>query len=94
MDYILEHTDVPKTVHRPYLRPRKYPFHAMQPGMRFFVPDAKPGTLMSLASATGKRLGWKFVTRKLHMRLVGGKWEQCSADDKGAKLGVAVYRVA
>ena len=94
MYYILEHADVPQKVRASYPRPRKYPFYEMQPGMRFFAPDANPGTLMSLASAYGKRLGCKFVTRKLHMRLVGGRWEQCAAGEKGAKFGVAVYRIS
>ena len=62
--------------------------------MMFFAPGAKPNTMMSLASSTGKRLGWSFQTRQLYMRLVSGAWKQCEATDKGAQFGVAVYRVA
>jgi hypothetical protein len=92
MDYVLQHAEVPKVSRRVNPRPRKYPFHDMQPGMMFFTPGAKPSTMMSLASATGKRLGWTFQTRQLHMRLVKGRWLPCPPDTEGATFGVAVYR--
>lgn len=94
MTYILQEAVVPKPV-RTVSRPRKYPFHDMKPGMMFFTPGAKPSTMMSLASATGKRLAWVFQTRQLWMRQdKTGKWTQCDPTDKGGVLGVAVYRTA
>lgn len=94
MDYVLQEATVPKPV-RSASRPRKYPFHDMQPGMMFFTPKAKPATMMSLASATGKRLGWTFQTRQLWMKQdAKGKWTQCEQTTKGAAFGVAVYRTA
>jgi len=94
MDYVLQVAEVPKISRRATLRPRKYPFHDMQPGMMFFTPGVKPSTMMSLASATGKRLGWTFQTRQLHMRLVKGVWKPCPAEAPDAVFGVAVYRTA
>ena len=91
MEYALQTADVPKPM-RVTPRPRKYPFHNMNPGQMFFVPGAKPNTMMSLASATGKRLGWTFVTRQQWMKQVKGKWLACEAGEKGAEFGVAVYR--
>lgn len=93
MNYVLQDAEVPKPV-RTSARPRKYPFHEMEPGKMFFAPGAKPSTMMSLASATGKRLGWTFQTRQLNMRLVKGQWKQCTSGDPGAQFGVAVYRTA
>ena len=93
MEYQLQTGDVPKPV-RLTPRPRKYPFHEMTPGMFFFAPGAKPNTMMSLASATGKRLGWTFQTRQQWMRTVKGAWTACESTDKGAQFGVAVYRTA
>jgi hypothetical protein len=94
MSFALQNTDLSETL--PPARARKYPFHEMEPGMMFFVPgpSPKPNTVMSLASATGKRLGVTFMTRQLHMKNVGGVWEQCQEKDKGAVRGVAVIRTA
>lgn len=94
MDYVLQNAEVPKVSRKGASRPRKYPFHDMKPGMMFFTPNTKPSTMMSLASATGRRLGWTFRTRQLHMRLDKGKWVQCEPDAKGAQFGIAVYRTA
>ncbi len=91
MDYIVQTGEVPKSV-RTASRPRKYPFHDLQPGEFFFTPGAKPSTMMSLASSTGKRLKRTYQTRQLHMKLVKGRWMQVDAKEKGAQFGVAVYR--
>jgi hypothetical protein len=96
MDYILQDApEVPEpTVRRNHReRTRKFPFHAMRVRTMFFAPGAKPSTMMSLACATGKRLGFKFKTRKQYMRLVDAKWVACAEGDDGATLGVGVYRV-
>lgn len=82
----------------PPARTRKYPFHAMEPGTMFFVPGPtpKPNTVMSLASATGKRLGMTFITRQCYMTWApkANEWRPCGPDDKGATRGVAVTRMA
>lgn len=95
MDYALQTvTEIPKPTPGggKSTRPRKYPFHDMKPGQMFFVPGAKPTTMMSLACATGKRLGFSFKTRRQWM--VQGKdgWKQVAEGTKGAQFGVAVYR--
>jgi hypothetical protein len=91
MKYAVQSAEVPERV-RTAPRSRKYPFHDMTPGTMFFVPDAKPNTMISLTSATGRRLGWKFATRQLYMRIEAGEWVACDKTHKNAKLGVAVYR--
>ena len=93
MDYIVQVAQVPMSVRRSP-RPRKYPFHQLKPGMMFFAAGVKPNTMMSLASSTGKRLGWTFQTRQHHMKLEKGQWKQCDPDAKGAQFGVGVYRIA
>lgn len=71
---------------------RKYPFPDMQVGEMFFVPHKSTNTLMSLASKTGAKLGRKFETRMVYMRLVDDQWVHCSKEVKGAVLGIGVYR--
>lgn len=71
----------------------------MTPGQMFFQPGAKPNTMMSLASATGKRMtngGPKvaFATRQCWMKKDrAGAWVEVPADSLGAHLGVAVFRL-
>ena len=74
-------------------RPRKYPFHDMKPGQMFFAPGARPNTMMSLASSTGRRLGWTFATRQKWMKLNGKLWQDAVASEKDAQQGMAVYRI-
>jgi hypothetical protein len=53
---------VPETVREGFRRPSRYPFSTMLVGEMFFVPNAKK-SFTALVSATGKRLGKKYVTR-------------------------------
>lgn len=97
MDYELQDAaDIPKPALGVKLRsrPRKYPFHEMQVGQMFFVPGAKPSTMMSLAYATGKRLGFVIKTRRLWMVHDRKEWVQVAEGTPDAKLGVAIYRDA
>lgn len=71
---------------------RIYPFAYMQPGDMFFVPDKPRNTMMSLVSAAGRRYGFVFRTRHIHMRKIDDAWVPCSPQDADANLGVAVYR--
>ncbi|MDE2096383.1 MAG: hypothetical protein KGL39_03990 [Patescibacteria group bacterium] len=43
----------------------KYPFVDMKIDDSFFVPDAKQNSLHTIAASWGKRLGRKFITRKV-----------------------------
>jgi hypothetical protein len=72
---------------------RKYPFDELKVGDMFFVPDRPKNTLMQLVSATGRKLGKRFVTRHIYMKLVRDTWEPCEKDDPGASLGIGVYRI-
>jgi len=72
---------------------RKYPFEYMDVGDMFFVENKKQSTLYTQAWVTGKRIGAKFATRTLHMKLVDDAWEECNPAEEGATLGVGVWRV-
>ena len=74
--------------------PRKYLFQELQVNEWFFAPDAKRGTMASLANFTGKRMKRIFQTRFLYMRFEKGAWTECEPDHKDARAGVAVYRTA
>ena len=95
MDYALQTvSEIPKPTPgaSTRTRPRKYPFHDMEPGQMFFVPGAKPTTMMSLACATGKRLKVSFKTRRQWMVKAKSGWKQVAEGTPGAVFGVAVYR--
>lgn len=72
---------------------RKYPFADMKVGDMFFVPDKTRNTLTTHASTVGKALGRKFVTRLTYMVETKTGWVQAAAGDKGAVLGVGVWRM-
>lgn len=72
----------------------------MTPGTMFFAEGVVPNTMMSLASATGKRMtngGPKvaFATRQCWMKKdrASGAWIEVPAETKGGALGVAVFRL-
>jgi hypothetical protein len=72
----------------------KYPFRRMEVDQYFFLPgrEATPG-FQSHISETSKRLKRKFVYRTCYMsRDDGDGWALCGEDDKGATLGVGVWR--
>lgn len=72
---------------------RKYPFEQMNLNDMFFVPDKKRNTLATHASTVGRDLKKKFTTRLLYMKQNNGNWEPCDQADKGAVLGVGVWRI-
>ena len=74
---------------------RLYPFHTMQVGQFFFVPNRTKNTLSSHASTIGVRLQCKFVTR-LTFAKVNAKsdWTLCAEGDKDAVLGIGCWREA
>lgn len=73
---------------------RKYPFEDMDVGDMFFVPEKIKNTLATHASTVGKKLGRKFSTQLVHMKPAKEGWDVCDAGDKGAVLGIGVWRVA
>jgi len=74
---------------------RRYPYHDMDVGEFFFVPNKTKNTLSSHASTVGHRLGRKFITRLTHARLdTKGAWKLCDASAENAVQGIGVWREA
>jgi len=72
---------------------RRYPYHSMEVGDFFFVPNKTKNTLSSRASTVGKKLERKFLTRLIYAILKSdGTWEPCDATVDGAVLGIGVWR--
>lgn len=85
---------LPRTI-RPKARGRrrKYPFESMQVGSFFFVPGIKREQIYGHVWQVGKDLGMKFSTRLCYMvKDAAGNWQLCEQNDKGATLGVGVWR--
>lgn len=74
------------------LRTRKYPFTSMTVGEFFFVPNRTKNTLMSHASAMGRKLRRKFSTRLCWMAHRNGIWHSANEGDPGAVQGIAIHR--
>lgn len=74
-------------------RRRKYPFETMEIGDMFFIPGREKNNMTTHASAVGRQLERKFATRLVYMcKDKDGEWQPCSQDDKGATLGIGVWR--
>jgi hypothetical protein len=84
---------LPRTI-RPKARGRrrKYPFESMQIGSFFFVPGIAREQIYGHVYQVGKQLDMKFSTRVCYMVPVGDDWQPCDQNDKGATLGVGVWR--
>jgi hypothetical protein len=90
------HTQVPLPTRRLHSsdRARKYPFHEMEVGDMFFVPNAKRKTLASHATATGRKIGRKFSSRQITMiEAPDGSWQPCDPAETGAVHGIGIWRV-
>lgn len=72
---------------------KKYPFDEMEVGDMFFIPHKDKNTMMSLASAAGRRLGRKFATRMTFMVEVEGNWLPCTDKAPDRVSGIAVWRM-
>jgi hypothetical protein len=84
---------MPATVRNPATVKRVYPYHTMDVGDFFFVPNKKKNTLSSHASAAGRKLGRKFNTRLTHAYLDKKEnWHICEASREGAVLGIGAWR--
>ncbi len=87
-------SNVPPPRRRPIVdRRRKYPFDGMQVGQFFFVEGKTRNTIRSYFSSAGRARGMKLTSRLIHARQVDGVWEECQPGDKGAAIGVGVWRV-
>ena len=85
---------LPRTIRpRARGRRRKYPFESMQIGSFFFVPGIERNQIYGHVFKVGKELGMKFATRACHMQKVGDAWQPCDQLEKGATLGVGVWRI-
>ena len=73
-------------------RNRKYPFKDMKEGDMFFVPGKTRNTMSTHVSDTGRKLGVKFTTRLCYMRQTIEGWVPAEPDEKGAVLGIGVWR--
>ena len=60
---IQKNVPIPSIIRDPASVSRKYDYAAMSVGDFFFVPNKDKNTLSSHASAAGKKLGRKFLTR-------------------------------
>lgn len=93
MTYAIQ-KDVPAdAARRKAVRGRKYPFAQLAVNDMFFVPDRPENNLMTHASHMGRKLGRKFSTRHVFMRLRRDTWEHCNEGDEDAVLGIAVTRI-
>jgi hypothetical protein len=86
---------LPRTIRpRARGRRRKYPFESMQVGSFFFVPGIEPQQIYGHVYQVGKELNMKFSYRACYMREVSEEWQSCDQNDKGATLGVGVWRIS
>ena len=101
---IQKYVPIPSIVRDPSSVSRKYDYGAMGIGDFFFVPGKDKNTLSSHASAAGKRLSRKFLTRLIYaIELEDGTYSPYEDDDNtvpvtedtdGAVQGIGVWRLA
>lgn len=101
---IQKHIPIPSIVRDPSSVSRKYDYAAMNIGDFFFVPEKDKNSLSSHASAAGKKLGRKFLTRLIHaIELEDGTYSPyvddantvpVTAETEGAVQGIGVWRLA
>ena len=101
---IQKNVPIPSIVRDPSSVSRKYDYAAMQVGDFFFVPGKDKNTLSSHASAAGKRLGRRFLTRLIYaLELEDGSFTPyadventvaVTDDTEDAVQGIGVWRLA
>ena len=108
MSYAIQkNVPIPSITRDPTTVPRKYDYAAMAIGDFFFVPNKDKNTLSSHASAAGKKLGRKFLTRLIYsielLELEDGTYSPYEDDENtvpvtaetdGAVQGIGVWRLA
>lgn len=92
---IQKQVPIPSAVRDPDTIQRKYPYGRMDVGDFFFVPGKEKNTLSSHASAAGKKLSKKFITRLTWaVEDEDGDYVLANADAEGAVQGIGVWRIA
>ena len=92
---VQKQVEIPSTMAHTGISRRVYPYHEMDVGDFFFVPNKEKNTLSSHASAAGRKLERKFLTRLIFAQLdASGAWEICKSSDENAVQGIGVWRVA
>lgn len=87
-------SNVPPPRRRPVVdRRKKYPFESMQVGHFFFVPGKTRNSIRTYFSTAGKQHGIQLTSKLIHARKVDGEWKECEATDRGATIGVGVWRI-
>ncbi len=85
---------VPKMLVRGRRGPtRKYPFETMKKGDMFFVPGKTRNTMTTHVSTVGKELGVRSSSRLCWMRETVEGWKPAKEGEKGAVMGIGVWRV-
>ena len=84
---------IPKTIRAVPDMQRKYPFHTLEVGDMFFVPERKKNNLYAHVSVVGRKLGRKFTSKLTYMRKTKTGWVVSEASNKTAVLGIGVWRV-
>lgn len=74
-------------------RGSKYPFHELEVGQMFFIPDGSHAVATS-ATHWGKKLNRKFSLRTIAARETSRGWKVCEKDAPDAQIGVGVWRIA
>lgn len=88
-------SNVPPPRRRPVVdRRKKYPFESMQVGHFFFVPGKTKNSIRTYFSTAGKQHGIQLTSKLIYARKVNGEWQECEESDRGATIGVGVWRVA
>lgn len=91
---IVKNVPIPKTTRKVVtVVSRKYPFHDMDIGDMFFVPNKTKNSLATHASTVSKKLGKKFVTRLTYMVPTENGWEPADEGDEGAVQGIGCWCV-
>lgn len=83
---------IPKLARAALPSRRKYPFEEMEIGDMFFVPNKDKNTLTTHASAMGRQLKRKFITRLTTMRMTSEGWALCDPGQAKAVQGIGVWR--
>lgn len=100
---IQKNVPIPSITRDPTTVPRKYDYAAMAISDFFFVPNKDKNTLSSHASAAGKKLGRKFLTRLIYaIELEDGTYSPYEDDENtvpvtaetdDAVQGIGVWRL-
>lgn len=86
-------TNVPPPITRRSHKNKKYPFETMRVDDFFFVAGKKRNTIRTYFSTMGQKHNIKLKSELMYARQIKGLWSPCEPTDKGATMGVGVWRV-